>query len=75
MFKFTLTTVGSSIGFIVSKAARICLGVEKGDNVYLTPAPGGGFRITPHDPDFALDCEAFREIWSEDRDIFKELSK
>jgi putative addiction module antidote len=75
MLAFKLTTVGSSIGFIVPKEAQNRLGVTKGDMVYMTPAPGGGYRLTAHDPEFARDMELVREIMREDRDILKELAK
>jgi putative addiction module antidote len=75
MLKFKMTTVGSSVGFIVPKEAQIRLGVTKGDVVYLTPAPGGGYRLTAHDPEFARDMELVREIMREDRDLLQELAR
>ena len=47
MMAFKVTTVGSSVGFILPKAARERMKVAKGDVLYLTEAPDGGYRLTP----------------------------
>ena len=52
MFSFKVTTVGFSSGVILTKAAMARLRVKKGDTLFLTEAPDGGYRITPYDPKF-----------------------
>ena len=52
MFSFKVTTVGFSSGVILTKAAMARLRVKKGDTLFLTEAPDGGYRITPYDPEF-----------------------
>jgi len=52
MLTFKVTTVGSSAGFILTKEAMARLKVSKGDTLYLTERPTGGYRITPYNPDF-----------------------
>lgn len=74
MLTLKVTTVGASAGFILPKEARDRLGVQKGDTVYLTPAPGG-WRITACDPDFAEDMELAEKIRRKYRNALKELAK
>ncbi len=52
MLAFKVTTIGASAGFILTKEAMARLKVQKGDTLYLTEAPDGGYRLTPYDPDF-----------------------
>ena len=75
MLSFKVTTIGSSSGLILGKEAMARLKVEKGDTLYLTEAPDGGYRITPYDPDFARQMSLAEDIMREDRDILHALAK
>ncbi len=75
MLAFKVTTVGSSAGFILNKEAMAHLHIKKGDTVFLTEAPDGGYRLTPYDPDFERQMELAEEIMRADRDILKVLSR
>jgi putative addiction module antidote len=75
MHKFKVTTVGASAGIILPKDALAELKVEKGDNLFLTQAPDGGFRLTPYDPDFERQMSLAEGIMREDREILRALSK
>lgn len=75
MLTFKITTVGSSAGFILTKEAMAHLKVRKGDTVFLTEAPGGGYRLTPYDPDFERQMKLAEDIMIEDRDILRTLAK
>jgi putative addiction module antidote len=75
MLAFKVTTVGASAGFILTKEAMARLKVRKGDTVYLTEAPGGGYRLTPYNPDFERQMTLADEIMHEDRDILRALAK
>lgn len=75
MIAFKLTTVGSSIGFILNKDAQNRLKVQKGDTLYLTEAPGGAYRLTAHNPDFERQMRLAEEIMHDDRDILRALAK
>ncbi|RJG02024.1 transcriptional regulator [Noviherbaspirillum sedimenti] len=75
MLTFKLTTVGASEGFIVNKEAKAKLGVQKGDALYLTEAPGGGYRLTPYNPDFARQMALAEQIMHDDREILRVLAK
>lgn len=74
MLAFKVTTVGSSLGFILPKEAQHHLRVTKGDTVYLTEAPDGSYRLTPYNPEFERQMNLAEEIMREDRDILKALA-
>ncbi len=75
MLSFKITSVGSSSGIILTKEAMARLRVQKGDILYLTEAPGGGYRVTPHDPDFARQMAHAEEIMHDDREVLRALAK
>jgi putative addiction module antidote len=75
MLRFKVTTVGASAGFILTKEAMARLKVKKGDTVYLTEAPDGGYRLTPYNPDFERQMALAEDIMHGDRDVLKALSK
>jgi putative addiction module antidote len=75
MLTFKVTTVGSSTGIILTKEAQAHLKVQKGDTLYLTEAPGGGYRLTPYNPDFERQMALAEEIMHDDREILRALAK
>ncbi len=75
MLSFKVTTVGASAGFILTKEAMAKLKVQKGDIVYLTEAPDGGYRLTPYDPDFERQMTLAEEVMHDDREILRALAK
>ncbi|KVK73490.1 transcriptional regulator [Burkholderia sp. MSMB1498] len=75
MLTFKVTTVGASAGFILTKEAMARLKVQKGDTVYLTEAPEGGYRITPYNPDFERQMKLAEEIMHDDREILRALAQ
>jgi len=75
MMRFKVTTVGASAGFILTKEAMARLKVQKGDSVYLTEAPDGGYRLTPFNPEFERQMSLAEDIMHEDRDLLRALSK
>lgn len=75
MLAFKVTTIGASTGVILTKEARDRLKVQKGDTLYLTEAPGGGYRLTPYDPTFEAAMKASQKIARRDRDLLKALSQ
>lgn len=75
MLSFKITTVGSSCGIILTKEAMARLRVRKGDILYLIEAPGGGYRLTPHDPEFARQMADAEEIMHDDREVLRALAK
>ena len=75
MLTLKITTVGSSAGLILSKEAMARLKVKKGDTLYLTEAPDGGYRLTPYDPDFERQMRLAEDIMHDDREILRALAK
>lgn len=51
------------------------LKVRKGDMLFLTEAPGGGYRLTPYDPEFERQMTLAEEIMHDDREVLRALSK
>ena len=72
---FKVTTVRSSAGFILPKAAQERLKVGKGDTVYLTEALDGSYRLTRYSPDFERQMGLAETIMRADRDILRTLAK
>jgi putative addiction module antidote len=70
-----VTTVGSSSGIILNREVMTRLGVRKGDVLYLTEAPDGGYRITPYNPEFERQMKLAEEIMHDDREILRALAK
>lgn len=75
MLAFKVTTVGASAGFILTKEAMARLKIKKGDTVYLTETPDGGYRLTPYNPEFERQMSLAEDIMHEDRDVLRQLAK
>jgi putative addiction module antidote len=75
MLAFKVTTVGASSGFILTKEAMARLKVKKGDTVYLTEAPDGGYRLTPYNPEFERQMTLAEQVMQEDREVLRQLAK
>lgn len=75
MIALKITQVGNSIGVVLPKEALAKLGVEKGDVVYLTDAPGGEMRISAYDPAIAEEIAIGEAFMDEYRDTFRALAK
>lgn len=70
-----LIPVGNSTGVVLPKDVLARLHVDRGDQLYLTEAGDGSYRLSPYDPEFARQMEAAEEIMREDRDILRALAK
>jgi len=75
MLTFKVTTVGASAGFILPKEAMARLKIQKGDTLFLTEAPDGGYRLTSYDPEFGRQMSLAEDIMHEDKDILRALAK
>jgi putative addiction module antidote len=75
MLAFKITSVGSSVGIILTKEVQARLKVKKGDMLYMTESPDGSYRLTPYSPDFEEQMKFASEIMHDDREILKALSK
>jgi len=75
MIQLKLTQIGNSVGVVLPKEALAKLGVEKGDTLYLTEAPGGEMRISAYDPKLQRQIELGEQIMDQYRDTFRILAK
>ena len=75
MLAFKVTTIGASAGLILTKEAMARLKVKKGDTLFLTETPDGGFRLTPYSPDFERQMTLAEDIMHDDREVLRQLAK
>ncbi len=69
-----VTSIGNSVGIILSKEIMARLHVEKGDQLFITETPDG-VQLTPYRPDFAEKMEIARKIMRENRDVLRRLAE
>lgn len=74
MTSLKVTTVGNSIGVVLSKEVLAKLRVGKGDKLYATETPHG-IELTPYNPEFAAQMDLAESIMREDRDVLKKLAE
>ena len=67
--------IGNSIGFILPKDTAARLDLKEGDRVFIVDQPGGGFVLTPHDPDFEKAMEVARRGMKRYHNALAELAK
>lgn len=69
-----ITTVGNSLGIVLSREVLAKLHAKKGDMLYILETPHG-VELTPYDPNFANQMERAEKIMRRDRDILKKLAE
>lgn len=74
MTSLKVTTVGNSVGIVLSKDILTKLRVDKGDILYATETPNG-IELSAYNPEFAAQMDAAEEIMREDRDVLRKLAK
>ena len=67
--------IGNSIGFILSKEMAARLNLKEGDKLFPIEQPGGGFILTPHDPDFEKAMTVARRGMRRYHNALAELAK
>jgi putative addiction module antidote len=67
--------IGNSIGFILPKDTAARLDLKEGDRLFVVDQPGGGFVLTPHDPDFERAMEVARRGMKRYHNALAELAK
>lgn len=70
-----LVPIGNSTGAVFPKEMLARLHVDRGDQLYLTEAPDGSYRISAYNPEFARQMELAEAIMREDREILRVLAK
>lgn len=67
--------IGNSIGFILPKEMVARLNLKEGDKLFPVEQPGGGFVLTPYDPDFEKAMEVARRGMKRYHNALAELAK
>lgn len=75
MSEVKLRKVGNSLAITVPVPMAARMKVAEGDTLYLTELPGGGYRITPHDPDLVEQMKVMDGLMSRYRNTLKALSE
>lgn len=75
MDSLKLTAVGTSTGVVIPKTMLKRLNVAKGDSLYVTETPDGGYHLTAYDPDFAAKMQMAEDIMSRYRNTLHVLAK
>ncbi len=74
MTSLKITTIGNSVGLVLSKEILAKLRVKKGDKLYVTETPNG-IELSPYDADFAAQMDAAEEIMQQDRSVLRKLAE
>lgn len=74
MTTLKITTVGNSLGVVLSKELLAKLRVSKGDALYAVETESG-VELTPYNPEFAKQMDFAEQVMREDRDVLKKLSE
>lgn len=74
MNRMKVTTVGNSIGIVLTKEVLAKLRVGKGDVLYATETPNG-MELSAYDPEFARQMDMAENIMRENRNVLKKLSE
>ena len=72
--KTKLRQVGTSYGVLLPKKVVENLNISVGDELELTETENG-IELSPFDPEFSDQVEAFRRTQGRHRNSFRELSK
>lgn len=75
MNEVKLRKVGNSLAVTVPVHMASRMKVTEGDSLYLTELPGGGYRITPHDPELVKQMKVMDSLMSRYRNTLKALSE
>jgi putative addiction module antidote len=67
--------IGNSIGFILPKETVARLSLKEGDRLFVMDQPGGGFVLTPRDPDFERAMAVARRGMKRYHNALAELAK
>ncbi len=74
VMKTKLRKIGSGFGVLLPMKVLDNLRLSEGDELELTESEGG-IELSPFDPDFANQVEAFRQTEGQHRNSYRELGK
>ena len=69
-----LIKVGNSVGVILPRDVLAKLGLDIGDPLSISDAPGG-ITLSRYDPEFELQMAAARDVMKRRRNALRELAK
>ena len=75
MTELKLRKEGDSLAVTIPAGIASNMKVAEGDVVHLTELPGGGYRITPHDPDLVAQMRVIEDITTRYRNTLKVLGE
>jgi len=75
MIQLTVRKFGNSLGVALPAQAAQVLQVREGDKLFLTEAPGGSFRLTPYDPNFAEAMQVAEGFMRRYKNALRDLAK
>ena len=73
--KLEIKKIGNSTGLILPKELLARLGLEQGDQVFVTFEPDQSFKVSVHEDKHARVMQIAREVMREYRHALKELAK
>ncbi len=75
MIQLKIRKIGNSLGVVLPKEVVQALHAGEGATLHLTEVPGGGYHLTPYDPDFDRKMEQVEDIAARYRDTLRALAK
>jgi antitoxin component of MazEF toxin-antitoxin module len=75
MTELKLRKEGDSLAVTIPAGIASNMKVAEGDVVHLTELPGGGYRITPHDPELVAQMRVIEDIKTRYRNTLKILGE
>ena len=75
MVELKVRKFGNSLGVVLPKEVISRLHTGDGEPLFLIEAPGGGYQLTPHDPEFEKKMALAEEIMHRYRNTLRALSK
>jgi len=75
MVQLTVRKFGNSLGVILPLETARTLQVREGDKLFLTEAPGGAYRISPYDPNFAESMNVAEDFMGRFKNALRNLAK
>lgn len=75
VLELKLRKIGNSVGVVLPKEALARLNAREGDELVLTDAPDGSFRVTPSNTDFKRQMQMAEAVISRYRNTLRELAK
>jgi putative addiction module antidote len=75
MTEMKLRKVGNSLAVTIPVGMAERMKVAEGSALYLTELPGGGYRMTPHDPELVAQMKIVESLTTRYRNTLKALSE